>query len=65
MQQITPAMAQGLIKLLETINSNSDKHPDWIDAVCTAYESMPPGTVEALASASPNGASSVTAAQAS
>lgn len=50
MTQITPEMAQGLIKLLETIKSNSDKYPDWIDAVCTAQENLPPGTDNALAS---------------
>ncbi|MNC63167.1 hypothetical protein D3C75_1132670 [compost metagenome] len=53
MTQITPEMAQGLIKLLETIKSNSDQHPDWIDAVCTAQEALPPGTENALASIAP------------
>ncbi|WP_131815897.1 MULTISPECIES: hypothetical protein [Pseudomonas] len=50
MTQITPAMAEGLIKLLDTIKSNTDKFPDWIDAVCTAQETLPPGTESALAS---------------
>lgn len=43
-------LALGLIELLKTINRNSVKHPDWIDAVSTAFESLPHGTANALAS---------------
>lgn len=49
MKNITPAMAKALVELLEIIDSNSDKYPDWINAVCTAAETLPPGTAEALA----------------
>jgi hypothetical protein len=53
MTQISPEMAQALIKLLTTIDEGNDKHPDWIDAVCTAREALPPDTVTVLASVSP------------
>jgi hypothetical protein len=52
MTQLTPEIAEGLRKLLKVIASNTDKYPDWIDAVCTAAEALPHGTTEALAHAS-------------
>ena len=50
MKQIPPEMAKALISLLEVIDSNTDKYPDWIDAVCTAREQLPESTLEALKS---------------
>lgn len=47
-QALTPVMAQSIIELLTTIGENSDRHPDWIDAVCSASEKLPPGTIESL-----------------
>lgn len=53
MKHITPEMAEALFSLLEVIDSNTDKYPDWIDAVCTAREKLPASTLEALKSAYP------------
>lgn len=50
MKQIPPEMAKALISLLEVIDSNNDKYPDWIDAVCSAREKLPESTFEALKS---------------
>lgn len=50
MKQIPPEMAKALISLLEVIDSNNDKYPDWIDAVCSAREKLPESTLEALKS---------------
>lgn len=50
MKHITPEMAQALVSLLEVIDSNTDKYPDWVDAVCTAREQLPESTLETLKS---------------
>lgn len=49
-QQLSPEMAQALLDLLKVIDGDSATHPDWVDAVCTAREKLPPATTEVLAS---------------
>lgn len=55
MRHISNEMAQALISLIEVIDSNNDKYPDWIDAVCTAREKLPETTLEALGKAAEPG----------
>lgn len=50
MKHIPPEMAKALISLLEVIDANNEKYPDWVDAVCTAREQLPESTIEALKS---------------
>ena len=49
MSHLTDTQVAGLKNLLKTIDENNDTHPDWVDAVCTARELLPDGTLEALA----------------
>ena len=48
MNLLTPEMAQAVLKVLVTIDGTSAQHPDWIETVCAARETLPAGTTEAL-----------------